>query len=303
MFKLLTAISDGIDWSYGVKLILIVAAAVLLCAVTVLLVAEIVGKRKRRVVHNDSQHQVIEKIVEAPVEVSESEPEPVAEQVAEEVSAAQNVEEYKLDEEIQLEEDAVLIDDGEETGRIVVGATQFKVRYNRSFKAKLIQSDDVLKARYSELKNELMRYALKPKMSWSNESFYKGKTTYAKFAIRGKTLSLYLSLDPFEYVDTKYRFEDSGEVAKYTQTPTRLKLRSDRRAKELIAQLAEKYSLAKIEKQEEDFCPDYEETTPLVNRKLIKLYYAGESVCSVPETQSFSEAVEEQSVEEIVPKT
>ena len=183
MFKLLTAISDGIDWSYGVKLILIVAAAVLLCVVTVLLVAEIVGKRKRRVVHNDSQPQVIEKIVEVPVEVSESEPEPVAEQVAEEVSAAQNVEEYKLDEEIQLEEDAVLIDDGEETGRIVVGATQFKVRYNRSFKAKLIQSDDVLKARYSELKNELMRYALKPKMSWSNESFYKGKTTYAKFAI------------------------------------------------------------------------------------------------------------------------
>ncbi len=315
MFILLSAISDGIDWSYGVKLILIVAAAVLLCVVAVLLVAEIVGKRKRRVVHSDAQPQVIEKIVEVPVEVPvevsepKPEPEPIVEQVVEEVAAAQVVEEYKLDEEIQLEEDAVLIDDDDEAGHILVGSTQFKVRYNRSFTAKLIQSDDVLKARYSELKNELMRYTLKPRMSWSCESHYKGRVTYAKFAIRGKTLSLYLSLNPSEYVDTKYKFEDCGEVVKYAKTPMRLKLRSNRSvrwAKELIAQLAEKCSLVKIEKQEENFCPEYEETTPLVNRKLIKLYYAGERVYSVPQTQPVAqpvvEVVEEQIVEEIVPE-
>lgn len=302
MFRLLSAISDGVDWSYGVKLILIVAAAVLLCVVAVLLAAEIVGKRKRGVVHSDTRPRVIEKSVEVPVGVIG--PEPVVEQVAEEVAAAQLVEEYKLDEEIQLEEDAVLVDDGGDAGRILVGATQFKVRYDRSFTAKLIQSDDILKARYGELKNELMRYTLKPRMSWSCESLYKGRTTYAKFALRGKTLSLYLSLDPAEYSDTKYKFEDSGGVAKYAKTPMRLKLRSDRSvrwAKELIARLAEKYSLAKTEKQEENFCPEYEETTPLVNRKLIKLYYAGERVYSVPQTQPITEA-EEQLVKEVVPE-
>lgn len=298
MFRLLSAISDGVDWSYGVKLILIVAAAVLLCVVAVLLAAEIVGKRKRGVVHSDARQQFIEKTVEVPVEVIGPEP------VVEEVAAAQLVEEYKIDEEIQLEEDAVLVDDGGDAGRILVGAMQLKVRYDRSFTAKLIQSDDILKARYGELKNELMRYTLKPRMSWSCESLYKGRTTYAKFALRGKTLSLYLSLDPAEYADTKYKFEDSGGVAKYAKTPMRLKLRSDRSvrwAKELIARLAEKYSLAKTEKQEENFCPEYEETTPLVNRKLIKLYYAGERVYSVPQTQPIMEA-EEQFVEEVVPK-
>ncbi len=307
MFRLLSAISDGLDWSYGVKLILIVAAAVLLCVVAVLLVAEIVGKRKRRVIHGDAQPQVIEKIVEVPVEVCEPEPEPepVVEQVVEEVAAAQPVEEYKLDEEIQLEENAVLVDDGEDEGHILVGATQFKVRYDRSFTAKLIQSDDILKGRYNELKNELLRYTLKPRISWACESFYKGRTTYAKFAIRGKTLSLYLMLEPSEFTDTKYIFEDASAVAKYAKTPMRLKLKSDRSvrwAKELIALLAEKYGFEGIERQQENFAPEYEETMPLVNRKLIKLYYAGEQIVTQPQPQETVEVAEQVEIaaEEVV---
>lgn len=305
--KLFSAISDGVDWSSGVKIILIVAAAVLLAVVVALLVAEIVGKRKRRVIHENVQAaepvaepaaEPVAEFVEVPAEaveeiaVAESEPQPVPE--VEIIEPAVEVAEYAPDEEIELTEDAVLLDEGEDTGRVQVGATQFKVRYNRSFTAKLIQSDDILKGRYSELKNELMRYSMKPRMSWTNESFYKGRVTYAKFAIRGKTLSLYLALEPAEYAETKYKYEDASEVAKYAKTPMRLKLKSNRSvrwAKELIAQLAAKYGLERVEREEEVFRPEYEETTPLVARKLIKLYYAGERIFIEPEPRLVEEPV------------
>lgn len=295
MSVLLSAISDGIDWSYGAKLILIVAAAVLLCVAVALLVTEIAGKRKRRVIHADAE----------PAEVV---PEP-AEEIA--VAAEEPEPGKEPEKEIELTENSQLVDEGEDRGVVVFGEYRFAVRYNRSFTAKLIQSDETLKTRYSELKNELMRYSFKPRMSWSNESIYKGRVTYAKFAIRGKTLSLYLALEPSEYAETKYIYEDAGEVVKYAKTPMRLKLRSDRSvrwAKELIAKLAAKNGLERTQRSEEDFCPEYEETAPLVHRKLIKLFYSGEhhfheeapaeepaeeSAETVPAEEQLAEAAEE----------
>ena len=275
------AAGSGFEWSTGVKIILITVVSVMLLATVILLVTEIVGKRRVNGTF------VVETVADETA-LTSPEPEPEAE------PAPAVIAEHKTDEELQLDEGAVVVDDGEneDSGVVMLGKLRLKVRYDRSFTAKLIQSDDILKGRYSELKCELMRYALKPRMSWSTESFYKCRVTYAKFAIRGKTLSLYLALNPREFENTKYKYEDAGGVVKYAKTPMRLKLRSDRSvswAKELIDLLAGMNGLIRSNTEKSDYRPEYRDTTSLVHDKLIKLYYSGEQVGVVPEGEEKEE--------------
>ncbi len=297
---------SAVGWGVAAKCIIIAIAAVALAGVIAMLAAECVGKRKRQQLKQAEENgvqPVEEQQVENAVErVEEAEP---AEEQAEEIAAAEAVEETaeepaeeivpdpepvkepepeveaetvtEAKEEVVLEEDAVILDDEEEedVGTVVIGETRLRVRYDRSFTAKLIQSDDALKGRYNELKNELLRYSLKTRMSWGNESFYLGRRTYAKFAVYGKTLSLYLALSPDEFADTKYKYENVGGVAKYAKTPMRLKLRSIRSvrwAKELIAVLAGKFGFERKELDDTDFYCAYEDTASLVHKRLIKLY-------------------------------
>ena len=78
-----------------------------------------------------------------------------------------------------------------------------RYRYNRSFAAKLIQSEDKVKRWYSELKRELLSYKkVAARVSWRHESFRYGRPTAAKFVIRGKTLCLCLALDPAAYAES-----------------------------------------------------------------------------------------------------
>ena len=115
--------------------------------------------------------------------------------------------------------------------------------YSYSFTAKLARATDETKEYYNRIKNEILAYGVKPRMSWANESFYFGRNTYVKFGIRGKTLSTYLALDPAEFENTKYIFTDVSGLVKYKNYPMRVKVSSDRQVKwtkELIAQILEK---------------------------------------------------------------
>ena len=165
-------------------------------------------------------------------------------------------------------------------GMVILGDKRVYVTYNRSFESKIIQGSDVLKSRYSVIKNKLLAYKkMKSRMSWSNETFRAGRPAFAKLAVRGRTISLYLALPTAEYADTKYRFEDVSDVKKYEQTPMRLKLRSDRSVKyacELISAAAERAGLAAEDKPETDYAPAYESTEALIDRGLIKLLATGD---------------------------
>ena len=150
-----------------------------------------------------------------------------------------------------------------------------KIRYVKSFSAKLCQSNDLLKERYSALKNELLSYKkAKARMSWHFETFRAGRPVIAKFAITGKTLSLYLALDPSEFADTKYHFKDVSGVKKYQAVPMRLKIKSNRSvrwAKELIYVMSEKLGLKRFDKDEVDFYPEYKSLEELIDLKLVKV--------------------------------
>lgn len=265
------------EWSFTVKAVLIVIVSVVLLAVIALLVSEAVGKRDISAVtppQVDAEKQNLQCDRTADTDVSdEPGPEPViAPQVPEDISDAESAASKN---EIELRDAAELEDDGNtESGTMIYGDTRIKVRYDRSFAAMLIQSDDTLKGYYSELRNEIDRCRFKQRMSWSNESFYKGRKTFAKFAIRGKTLSLYIALEPIAYENSKYTFKNVGETAKYRDVPMQLKIRSDRAvrwAKELIAALAEKSGTQLAELPKKNYRPDYKDTKSLVREKLIKL--------------------------------
>jgi ribosomal protein L18E len=144
--------------------------------------------------------------------------------------------------------------------------------------AKLIQADGVIQDRYSQLKNEILSYGAKARMSWNNDSFSCGRKTVAKFALRGKTLSLYLALNPADYEGTKYSYEDAGEVKKYAGVPMRVKLRSDRSVKwtkELIADLMKANEKEQGKVPEDVYSYPYESTDELVKKQLIKVYSNG----------------------------
>ncbi len=149
------------------------------------------------------------------------------------------------------------------------------VRYDKSFTAKLKQTSDENKAYYNELKNELLYYKkVHSRISWRQDTFRKGRDCYAKIALRGKTLCLYLALNPQKYENSKYVVEDVSEVKKNEDTPCLYRIKNNRRlryAKELIAEMFE--GIERKETEPVDYAADfyYEENEPLLERGLIKL--------------------------------
>lgn len=150
------------------------------------------------------------------------------------------------------------------------------VRYDKSFEAKLIQGDEKLKEYYSQLKNELLSYRkVTARRSWQHEAFRRGRTTVAKLAIRGKTLRIYLALDPMLYEESKYLVEDASEHAKYAKTPLLYRIKNDRRcryAKDLIAAAMASAEALRGEDGTEDYSSiPYESTDELIERGLVRI--------------------------------
>lgn len=178
-----------------------------------------------------------EEPVETPVEEQTEEP-------AEVESAAENAED-ELAVAVAPMEDDFLADE------LVDAETGLVVRLKKSFTAKMKQSDEAVKAYYSDIKNELTSYKkLNSNVSWHGDRFNLGRDTVAKVNICGKTLCLYLALDPAdpEFKQTIYHQKDVGEKKAYESTPFMIKIKSEAAAKKavrLIGVLAEKFAAEK----------------------------------------------------------
>ena len=116
-------------------------------------------------------------------------------------------------------------------------------RYRRSFASRMIQASDHTKEYYDTVKNKLLSYKnVKARSSWSFESFNRGRVKLAKLNVRGKTLVMYIAIDPASLADTKYHVRDMSEKAKFAAVPTMIRVKSPRGAKyacELIERLME----------------------------------------------------------------
>lgn len=118
------------------------------------------------------------------------------------------------------------------------------------FLVRIITADLDTKANYNEIKNELLSYGVKSRLSRGGDTFRLGGKEYAKIYLVGKTLKVYFALSPEDYKDSTFPIEDVGHRPNYAGMPLLFKVRSNlsvRRCKELIKAACEKDGLEQKE--------------------------------------------------------
>lgn len=149
------------------------------------------------------------------------------------------------------------------------------LRYDRSFLARLIQSEDELKHWYTDIKNDILSYkGAKARVSWKRETFKcGGKLVLAKLAFRGKVLCIFLPLK-FADFEKDYPVEDASDTACYEDTPLMLRLKNAKRldiARELIKIVMEQHAMKPAPHYESvDYYMPYEGIFNLINKGLVK---------------------------------
>lgn len=151
------------------------------------------------------------------------------------------------------------------------------MKYNRSFIARIIQSTDEQKEYYGRVKTTLLSYSkVNSNVAWGAERFNKGRETVARFKIRGKTLCLYLALDPKDYEYSVYHHVDVSDNKSMHGTPMMIKIKSPRGVKKairLIDEMLTKKNAVKrakfIERNYADMYP-YESIEELIEDGLVK---------------------------------
>lgn len=122
-----------------------------------------------------------------------------------------------------------------------------KLKFDKSFTAKLILADNAVKEYYSDIATEILKYnKIKSRTGWSGVTFTAGRDRFASVAFVGKTLCLYLAADPDEIGGGKYKAKNVEEIKKRAKTPAMLKIKSDggkRYALKVISAVAENFGL------------------------------------------------------------
>ena len=118
------------------------------------------------------------------------------------------------------------------------------------FLTRILTADTDIKVNYNEIKNEILSYGVKARLSRGGETFRLKDKKYVKIYLVGKTLKVYLALSPEDYKDSTIPVEDVGHRPNYAEMPLLFKVRSGlsvRRCKELIKAAMEKDGLTQGE--------------------------------------------------------
>ncbi len=195
--------------------------------------------------------EVVEEAIDAPVEEA-----PVEE-------AEQSIVESAADVSAAEEELAVTVVPGFQEigdGKFMDAETGLVIRLKKSFTAKMKQSEQKVKEYYSTLKNELVSYKrINSNVSWHGDRFNFGRDTVAKINICGKTLGLYLALDPTdeEFKETVYHQKNVGGQKAYENTPFMVKVKSDAAVKKAIRLIVALAAKLATEKEDDFVATDY----------------------------------------------
>ena len=180
-----------------------------------------------------------------------------------------------------------------------------KLRYSRSFMAKLILSEPQTKEFYAALATRLLSYEkMRSRLSWSGIRFTAGRKPVAKISFGGKTINIALALSPEDYPSGKYKLKELKKTGRNRAFGGKLRISSagaNRFALKLIDDIAERNSLSVkktpiAEISAKDFPADTFQN--LLARGLIRLL---KSEVKPPETMPFEAAIGDSSAE--IPKT
>lgn len=193
---------------------------------------------EEEVVEEVVEEEPVEEVVEEePVEevveeaAVEEEPE-VVEEPEEEVEEVEEPEEEAEEEEAEEETEVDIDVESEGDGGVDFASM---MKFNRSFISRIIQGTDDQKNYYGQVKTALLSYKkVNSNVAWGSERFNKGRETIARFKIRGKTLCLYLALDPNEYAVSVYHHVDATDNKSMRGTPMMVKIKSPLGVKKAI---------------------------------------------------------------------
>ncbi|MGN1227931.1 MAG: hypothetical protein ACI4TX_04735 [Christensenellales bacterium] len=120
---------------------------------------------------------------------------------------------------------------------------------NHSMKSKVLNADDDVKVIYNDIKNYLLSYkGIKARYSSACESFRLSRKLMAKFVIIGRTVKLYLALNPESLPNNIYHQKDESKKKAYIDVPFMVKIKSNlsiRKAKELIDKMMQENDISK----------------------------------------------------------
>lgn len=221
--------------------------------------------------------------VEEKEKEEEKEPEPVKEEIKEEPAKVEKPvkEEESEEEPEEEEEDDVEDNESEKEKEVRLAAIESAPeleqgqRYNRSYKARLIQSSDTVKGWYSQIKNAALSYkGVKSSVSWRQEKVTKGRVQLIKIALRGKTLSVYFPLEVSKIKN--YDVEDVSDKSVHAATPCLLRVKKEahvNQAIDLVSQAAAKLVLEETAAKKTDYVKEYklETTEQLIEEGLVKV--------------------------------
>ncbi|MBQ0009220.1 MAG: hypothetical protein KBS97_02990 [Firmicutes bacterium] len=126
-----------------------------------------------------------------------------------------------------MPEPASVVEEADEAG--------INFMYKFSFSARLIRAGADRQDFYNEIKNEYLSYKkVNSKISWGHELFKLGRIKLGQMKVKGKTLCVYLPLDPKKYDQERLYFKETGDE----EFPMMMQVKSDRAVKyvkELIA--------------------------------------------------------------------
>ena len=120
-------------------------------------------------------------------------------------------------------------------------------KYERlSFVERLLQSEKDVHDLYNEIKNEILSYGVKSRVSAVGDTFRLHKKMYVRITVAGKSLKLYFALNPADYANSTLPIQDASDKDMYQEIPLVFKVKSPlsvRRCKELIQDVMEKDGL------------------------------------------------------------
>lgn len=181
----------------------------------------------------------------------------------------------------EIKQDAVAVETAQEP---VAGKAEWvaKLRYTKSFLAKVYLSQKELKEAYCSLFNALASYAgVTTKTAFSCVTFSVKRKPLAMITLTGKSLNLYLALEPSRHAVGRYRLTDVSTKKRFARVPAKYRVRTHgglRFALKLIQEAAAEFAL---EKRQEILPPvtpkDFPTTSirELISRGLIRTMGGG----------------------------
>jgi hypothetical protein len=118
------------------------------------------------------------------------------------------------------------------------------------FQTRMAGADPTILDHYDELKNYLLSYQVKSRVSHQGDMFRLHKEEYVKISIAGKSLKLHMALNPEDYKDSPIPVDDASDKKIYQNIPLVFKVKSElslKRAKKLIDDLMVKKGLPQKE--------------------------------------------------------